>query len=57
MNDQLECATVAQSNGREMTHIACHQSTDTKRLGECDDGAINEAKAEVGKVPIHFHRT
>ena len=37
MNHEVEGAAVEESNGREMTHIARGQPTDTERLGERHD--------------------
>ena len=37
MDDQVEWAAVTQSNGREVTHVACRQTTDAECLGERHD--------------------
>jgi hypothetical protein len=30
---------------------------DAKRLGQCNDRAIHEAKAKIREAPVHLHRT
>ena len=34
MNDEIEGATITESNSGEVTHVACRQSTDAQRLGQ-----------------------
>jgi hypothetical protein len=41
MNHQLKRASVAESNGCEVTHVSRRQTTDAKRLGERDNRSIN----------------
>jgi hypothetical protein len=31
MNDEIEGATIKESNSGEVTHVACRQSTDVRR--------------------------
>ena len=47
MDDQLERATVAQADRREVTHVARGQATDAESLGEHDDRSIHKPKAKV----------
>jgi hypothetical protein len=56
MNHQLERASIAESNSREVTHVARGQTTNAKRLGERHDRTIDETKAEIREASIHFHR-
>jgi len=56
MNDQLKRASVTQSNSREVTDVACGQTTDTERFGKRDDRTIDEAQAEIREASVHFHR-
>lgn len=57
MNDQLERAAIAESNGCEVTHVACCQTTNAQRLGEGYDRTIDETDAKVCEASIHIHRT
>ena len=56
MNDQLEGAAVAQSNGREVTHVARRQPANTERFGERHNRAIDEAKTKIPEASVHIHR-
>jgi len=56
MNHQLERTAVAESNGREVTHIARGQTMDAERFGERHDRTIDEAEAEIREASVHFHR-
>jgi len=55
MNNQLERTSVAESNSREVTHVACCQTMDAEHLGERHDRTIHQAEAEIGETPVHFH--
>ena len=44
MHDQLERATVAQADRREVAHVARGQATDAEPFGERDDRSIHKPK-------------
>jgi hypothetical protein len=57
MNHQLERAAIAESHRREVTHVACCQTTNVHRLGEGYDRTVYEAEVKIGEPPVHFHRS
>jgi len=56
MDDQIERATIAKSNGCEMTHIACRQTTDAENLSKRNNRTVHKAQTEIGVAPIDLHR-
>lgn len=57
MNHQLESAAVAETNGREVPHVARCEPPNAEQLRKRHDRAIDQAESEIGKAPIHLHRT
>jgi hypothetical protein len=51
VNDQLERATVAQPNCREVPDISGREATDAEIFGERHNGCINQAEAEIAIAP------
>ena len=57
MNDEVEGTTITESDGGEVAHVACCQTTNADRLGERDDGTIDETEAKICEASIHIHHT
>jgi hypothetical protein len=57
MDDQVERTTIPESNSREMTHIACRQTTSTENLGERHNRTAYNTETEIGVAPIDLDRS
>jgi hypothetical protein len=55
-NDEVERATIRESDSCEMTHVTCRQTPDAERLGERNNRTVHKAKTEVSVAPIDLHR-
>jgi hypothetical protein len=54
MHHQLERASVAKWNRREVTHVACCQTMNAERLGERHDRTIDKAQAEICRTSVYL---
>ena len=55
MNDQVEGAAVAKSDGREVADISRRETTNAKIFGEHHDRRVDETEAKVAVSPVNCH--
>ena len=56
VNDELERASVAQPNGREVPNVSRRQATNAEIFSEHHDRRVDEAQAKVVVSPVNVHR-